>query len=43
MERLYIENDNARITRLEGDFRLNVELFGGERFENLEAFLYQTP
>ena len=37
MERLYIENDNARITRLEGDFRLNVELFGGERFENLEA------
>lgn len=37
MERIYIENDNARITRREGDFRLDVEFFGGERFENVEA------
>lgn len=37
MERLYIEHDNARITRCDGDFRLNVELYTGEVFENVEA------
>ncbi len=37
MERIYIEHDNARITRRDGDFRLDVELYSGERFENVEA------
>ncbi len=37
MERLYIEHDNARITRCDGDFRVNVELQTGELFETLEA------
>ena len=37
MERIYIEHDNARITRRDGDFHLDVELYSGERFENVEA------
>ncbi len=37
MERIYIENDNARITKREGDFHLDVELYSGETFENVEA------
>ncbi len=37
MERIYIENDNARFTKREGDFHLDVELYSGERFENVEA------
>ncbi|NLX79851.1 MAG: DUF1854 domain-containing protein [Clostridiales bacterium] len=36
MERIYIEYDNARITRGEG-ILLNVELYDGRKFENLEA------
>lgn len=37
MERIYIENDSARFTKRDGDFRLDVELYTGERFENVEA------
>ena len=37
MQRIYIEFDNARITRRGDDFRLDVELYSGERFENVEA------
>jgi hypothetical protein len=37
MERIYIEYDNARITRRGDDFRLDVELYSGERFESVEA------
>ena len=37
MERIYIENDNARFTKRDGDFHLDVELYSGERFENVEA------
>ncbi|MBR2405988.1 MAG: DUF1854 domain-containing protein [Clostridia bacterium] len=37
MERIYIENDNARITKRENDFHLDVELYSGEVFENVEA------
>lgn len=37
MERIYIENDNARFTKREGDFHLDVELYSGERFDNVEA------
>lgn len=37
MERIYIENDNACITKREGDFHLDVELYTGEIFENVEA------
>ncbi len=37
MERLYIEHDNARITKREGDFRLDIELYSGQRFEKAEA------
>ncbi len=36
MDRTYIENDNARITFGEG-ILLNVEMYDGRRFENLEA------
>jgi len=36
MERIYIEYDNAKISAGEG-FLLNVEMYTGERFENLEA------
>ncbi len=36
MERLYIEQNNARITCREGDFRLDVTLSSGETFENVE-------
>ena len=36
MERIYIEFDNAMITAGES-FLLNVEMYSGERFENLEA------
>ena len=37
MERIYIENDNARITRQASDHRLTVELYSGEVWENMEA------
>ena len=37
MERIYIENDTARITKRENDFHLDVELYSGEVFENVEA------
>ena len=37
MQRIYIEHDNARITRRPGDFRLDIQLYGGDRFENVEA------
>ncbi len=37
MDRIYIEHDNARITRREGDFRLDVELFSGEVLHGVEA------
>ena len=36
MERIYIENDNARIT-LRDDMLLDVELYGGETIRGLEA------
>ena len=36
MDRIYIEYDNARITKGEG-ILLNVELYDGRKFENLEA------
>ncbi len=36
MERTYIEYDNARITAGEG-ILLNVEMYDGRKFENLEA------
>lgn len=37
MHRVYIENDNARITFEERARRLTVELYGGERLEGLVA------
>ncbi len=36
MDRIYIEFDNARITRGEG-ILLNVEMYEGQKFENVEA------
>ncbi|MCL2513565.1 MAG: DUF1854 domain-containing protein [Oscillospiraceae bacterium] len=36
MDRIYIEYDNARITKGDG-ILLNVEIYGGETFLNLEA------
>ncbi|MDR1630136.1 MAG: DUF1854 domain-containing protein [Oscillospiraceae bacterium] len=36
MERIYIQDDNARITKA-GDNLLNVELYDGRKFENVEA------
>jgi len=36
MDRIYIEGDNAIISPGEG-FLLNVEMYSGEKFENLEA------
>lgn len=36
MERVYIQDDNARITKA-GDNLLNVEMYDGRKFENAEA------
>ncbi len=37
MERIYIEHDNARLTKREGDFHLDLELYSGEVFRHVEA------
>ncbi len=37
MQRIYIENDNARLTLQENDHRLKVELYSGETWEGVEA------
>ena len=37
MQRMYIENNTAKITRREGDFRLDVQLENGTIFEEVEA------
>ena len=37
MERKYIENGNAELTRRDGDYHLNLRFIDGETIENVEA------